>query len=84
MVAVISSPWASERTAAAPERSGRPAPLPTAAECPAQRCVLEVVRHPAGGWTIAMPVDATQSSVRIYRGQYSTRRRAREVLNAIF
>lgn len=61
-----------------------PAPLPVAAQCPAQRCALEVVPHPRGGWTIATPIDATQSSVRIYRGQFSTRRRARAALDAIF
>lgn len=33
----------------------------------------EVVRHPAGGWTIAAPVDATRSTVRIYHGNWPRR-----------
>lgn len=33
----------------------------------------EVVRHPAGGWTIAEPVDATRGTVRIYRGRWTTK-----------
>lgn len=76
--------WASERTAAAPELSGMPAPLPSVAECPRQLCNLEVAPHPRGGWTIAAPIDATRTTQRLYRGQYSTRRRARAALNAIF
>ena len=51
---------------------GLPRRLPTAAEVPAQVCFREVVRHPAGGWTIAEPVDATKSALRIYRGNWST------------
>ena len=51
---------------------GIPCRLPTAAEVPAALCFREVVRHPAGGWTIAEPVDAPQSALRIYRGNWST------------
>jgi hypothetical protein len=52
---------------------GIPCRLPTAAEVPPIMCVREVVRHPAGGWTIADPVDATCSPRRIYRGNWSSR-----------
>jgi hypothetical protein len=50
---------------------GLPCRLPTADEVPAALCFREVVRHPSGGWTIAEPVDATQSAARIYRGNWS-------------
>jgi hypothetical protein len=36
-------------------------------------CFREVVRHPAGGWTIAEPIDATASAARTYRGNWSSR-----------
>ena len=52
---------------------GLPCRLPSAAEVPAPLCFREVVRHPSGGWTIAEPVDATQSAARIYRGNWSSR-----------
>jgi hypothetical protein len=39
---------------------------------PAPLCFREVVQHPAGGWTIAEPIDATQSAARIYRGNWPT------------
>lgn len=51
---------------------GLPCRLPTADEVPPMLCEREVVRHPAGGWTIAEPVDATRSTRRIYRGNWST------------
>lgn len=41
-----------------------------------QLTFLAVRRHPAGGWTHAAPVDATKSTVRIYRGWWSTKRAA--------
>lgn len=44
------------------------APLPRKA--PPVLVWREVVRHPAGGWTIAAPVDATRSTVRIYHGNW--------------
>ena len=49
---------------------GLPRRLPTADEVPAAMCFRAVVRHPAGGWTIAEPVDATQSAARIYAGNW--------------
>lgn len=51
---------------------GLPRRLPQAHEVPAVMCFREVVRHPAGGWTIAEPIDATQSAARIYAGNWST------------
>jgi hypothetical protein len=51
---------------------GLPRRLPTADEVPAALCVREVVRHPLGGWTIAVPVDATTSAARIYAGNWSS------------
>lgn len=51
---------------------GLPCRLPTADEVPAAMCAREVVRHPSGGWTIAQPIDATQSSARIYAGNWSS------------
>jgi len=38
-----------------------------------------VVRHPAGGWTHAHPV-ASRPGVRVYRGQWATKRGARDAL----
>lgn len=73
----------SSATATAP-RPDLPAPLPNAADCPPQRCFLEVVPHPAGGYTLAEPVDATRSSVRLYRGQWSTAEAAQAALDAKF
>lgn len=52
--------------------------LPGAADCPAVQVVLEVVPHPAGGWTLAEPVDATVSSLRIYRGCWTRRQDAEQ------
>lgn len=52
---------------------GLPRRLPGAADVPAQICFREVVQHPAGGWTIAEPIDATQSAARTYRGNWSSR-----------
>lgn len=49
-----------------------PRRLPTADEVPAQLCFREVVRHPTGGWTIAEPIEATQSAARIYAGNWSS------------
>jgi hypothetical protein len=46
--------------------------------------VLEVVRHPRGGWTIAAPVDASRSALRVYQGNYSSRRAAQRVLELEF
>lgn len=63
---------------------GEPAPLPTAAECPAQLVHLEVVGHPRGGWTLAEPINATTSSIRIYRGWWSNRAAAQAALDAKF
>ena len=51
---------------------GLPCRLPGAADVPAPLCFREVVQHPAGGWTIAEPIDATQSAARIYRGNWPT------------
>jgi hypothetical protein len=51
---------------------GLPCRLPQAHEVPAALCVREVVRHPLGGWTIAVPVDATTSAARIYAGNWSS------------
>ncbi len=82
MVAPAVTFRAGDLTAAAPRST--PAPLPTAATCPAPRCFLEVVRHPAGGWTIAAPLDASSSSARIYRGRYLTRPRAQAALDELF
>ena len=36
-------------------------------------CFREVVRHPSGGWTIAEPIDATESAARTYRGHWSSK-----------
>lgn len=72
------------RASSAGVSANAPAPLPTAAQCPPMQCVLEVVPHPAGGYTIAKPVDATQSSVRLYVGEYSTRARAQAALDHLF
>lgn len=52
---------------------GLPCRLPQAHEVPIMMCAREVVRHPSGGWTIAEPIDATQSAARIYRGNWSSR-----------
>jgi hypothetical protein len=60
---------------------GLPRRLPGAADVPAQICFREVVQHPAGGWTIAEPIDATQSAARIYRGNWSDYRAAAAALN---
>jgi hypothetical protein len=43
----------------------------------------EVVPHPGGGWTIAVPDDATQTSVRHYRGIWETREAAAKALERI-
>lgn len=75
--------WASKRNEEAPSRIA-PAPLPSAAECPPMLCVLEVVRHPAGGYTIARPVDATRTTQRVYQGQYLTRSAAQAALDRLF
>jgi hypothetical protein len=72
------------RASSAGVSADAPAPLPTAAQCPPMLCVLEVVRHPAGGYTHATPIDATQSSVRIYRGWWSSRRAAAAALENLF
>lgn len=61
-----------------------PAALPGAADCRPPMVYLEVVRHPAGGYTHAEPIDATQSTQRIYRGWWRTRRAARRALDAKF
>jgi hypothetical protein len=60
-----------------------PAPLPTAADCPRLLCVAEVVAHPQGGWTIAAPEDATRSTIRLYRGNWSTREAAECALQSL-
>lgn len=60
---------------------GLPCRLPGAADVPAQICFREVVQHPAGGWTIAAPVDATRSSLRIYCGNWPTYGAAVEASN---
>jgi hypothetical protein len=52
---------------------GLPCRLPGAADVPAPRCFRGVVQHPAGGWTIAEPIDATESAARTYRGNWSSR-----------
>lgn len=52
---------------------GLPCRLPTADEVPVMMCAREVVRHPSGGWTIAVPVDATTSAARIYAGNWSSK-----------
>lgn len=54
-----------------------PAPLPSAQTCPRAMVSRAVVPHPAGGYTHALPRDATQSTVRDYRGWWATRRAAR-------
>lgn len=82
MVAILPVTSASEQSAAAPERRA-PAPLPTAAEVPPQLCFREVVPHPAGGWTIAQPVDATRSTRRIYRGRWAKHADALEALEVL-
>lgn len=61
-----------------------PAPLPTVANCPQSNVYREVVPHPSGGYTHAQPCDATRSTVREYRGWWSTRRAARAALDLIF
>lgn len=38
--------------------------------------VLEVVRHPSGGWTIATPIDGSRSTTRLYSGWWSSRAEA--------
>lgn len=60
---------------------GLPCRLPGAADVPAQICFREVVQHPAGGWTIDEPIDATQSAARIYRGNWPTYGAAVEAFN---
>ena len=35
--------------------------------------VLEVVRHPSGGWTIATPIDGSRSTARLYSGWWPSR-----------
>lgn len=62
----------------------RPAALPTVANCPQSIVFMEVVRHPAGGWTIAEPIDATRSTQRIYRGHWNSKRAARGALESKF
>lgn len=60
-----------------------PAALPTANDVPAvPLALLEVVRHPAGGWCIARPVDASRSTVRFFSVRYSTRAIAQAKLDA--
>lgn len=51
---------------------GLPCRLPTADEVPPALCLREVVRHSSGGWTIAEPINATQSAARTYRGNWSS------------
>lgn len=82
MVAILPVTLASEQSAAAPERRG-PAPLPTADQLPPQLCFREVVPHPAGGWTIAQPVDATRSTRRLYRGRWAKHEDALEAMEAL-
>jgi hypothetical protein len=48
------------------------------------RCALEVVPHPSGGYTLAAPVDATRSSVRVYRGWWARRAQAEAAMGSIF
>lgn len=60
------------------------AALPAAADCPQSMVFLEVVNHPAGGWTHAEPIDATVSTKRIYRGWWPTRRAANRALELKF
>lgn len=45
---------------------------------------LEVVPHPAGGWTVAHPLDATRSTLRTYRGRFFSRRRAEAALDNLY
>lgn len=45
---------------------------------------LEVKRHPRGGWTLAVPVDAARSSARLYRGWWPRRAAARRALGTKF
>lgn len=52
---------------------GIPCRLPQAHEVPAALCFREVVRHPAGGWTIAVPINATTSAARIYAGNWTSK-----------
>lgn len=60
------------------------AALPTAENCPRSQVFLEVAPHPAGGWTHAVPVDATTSTRRIYRGWWANRRAAKRALESKF
>ena len=53
--------------------SGLARRLPTSDDVPAAMCFREVVRHPSGGWTIAEPINATESAARTYRGNWSSR-----------
>jgi hypothetical protein len=58
-------------------------PSAAAESVPAPRqplAVLEVVRHPRGGWTIAVPVDGSVSTVRIFRGCWPTEAEAQRFL----
>jgi hypothetical protein len=45
---------------------------------------LTVERHPAGGWTLATPIDPTRTTARIYRGRFNTCRGAKRALIANF
>lgn len=62
----------------------QPAKLPSVANCPVSLVFMEVVSHPAGGWTIAEPIDATTGTRRIYRGRWSSKRAARAALESKF
>ena len=73
MVAVVTVPARAAHPA--------PAPLPSAADLPAAPlALLEVVGHPRGGWTVAVPVDASRTTARIYAGNFATRTAARAAL----
>lgn len=61
-----------------------PAALPTIDNCPPALVYREVVKHPRGGYTHALPVDATQSTVRVYRGWWPTRNAADHALESLF
>jgi hypothetical protein len=56
------------------------APPPPAVVPRQPMTLLEVVSHPQGGWTIAVPVDASRCTVRIFRGWWATEAAAQRFL----
>lgn len=64
--------------------SEAPRELPTSENCPQSMVILDVVRHPGGGYTHAEPINATRTTERIYRGWWRTKRAAQHALDSKF